>query len=85
VGEAGSDPLDGRPSREGVLVRHLPDRYPPEEKLYFRLEDLIVIGDTGAEVVSEWLPLDVEALERTMREPGLLQRYPRDPEGLPVR
>ena len=28
VGETGSDPFDGRPSREGVLVRHLRDRYP---------------------------------------------------------
>ena len=28
VGETGSDPFDGRPSREGVLVRNLRDRYP---------------------------------------------------------
>jgi Xaa-Pro aminopeptidase len=57
----------------------------PEERLYLRLEDLIVIGEAKAEVVSDWLPLDVEAVENVMREPGILQRYPRDPEGLPVR
>jgi hypothetical protein len=56
----------------------------PEERLYFRLEDLIVIGEAKAEVVSEWLPLDVDAVERAVQEPGLLQRYPRDREGLPV-
>ena len=28
VGETGSDPFDGRPSREGVLVRNLRDRFP---------------------------------------------------------
>ncbi len=28
VGATGSDPFDGRPSREGVLVRNLRDRYP---------------------------------------------------------
>jgi hypothetical protein len=56
----------------------------PEERLYFRVEDLVVVGEKGAEVVSEWLPLDVEAIEKTMREPGILQRYPPDPEGLPA-
>jgi Xaa-Pro aminopeptidase len=71
--------------RPGMVFTIEPQFRVPEERLYFRLEDLIVIGDTRAEVVSEWLPLDVEAVEQTMREPGLLQRYPRDPEGLPLR
>jgi Xaa-Pro aminopeptidase len=71
--------------RPGMVFTIEPQFRVPEEKLYFRLEDLIVIGDAGAEVVSEWLPLDVEAVEKTMREPGLLQRYPSDPEGLQVR
>jgi Xaa-Pro aminopeptidase len=57
----------------------------PEERLYSRLEDLIVIGDTAAEVVSEWLPLDIEPVEEAMREPGILQHYPPDAEGLPLR
>ena len=57
----------------------------PEEQLYFRLEDLIVIGEAKAEVVSEWLPLDVDAIEKAVQEPGILQRYPRDPEGGPSR
>ena len=71
--------------RSGMVFTIEPQFRVPEERLYFRLEDLIVIGETGAEVVSEWLPLDVEAVEMAMREPGLLQRYPRDPEGLPLR
>jgi Xaa-Pro aminopeptidase len=32
-----------------------------------------------------FFPLDVEAVEKAMREPGILQRYPPDPEGLPLR
>jgi Xaa-Pro aminopeptidase len=71
--------------RPGMVFTIEPQFRVPEERLYFRLEDLIVIGETGAEVVSEWLPLDVEAVEMAMREPGLLQRYPPDPEGLPLR
>jgi hypothetical protein len=30
-------------------------------------------------VVSDWLPMDVDAIEKVMKEPGMLQRYPRDP------
>jgi len=57
----------------------------PEENLYFRLEDLIVIGEAKAEIVSGWLATEIDAIEKVMQEPGILQRYPRDPEGLPAR
>ena len=36
------------------------------------------MGQTKAEVVSEWLPMEMDAIETVMREPGILQRYPRD-------
>ena len=29
-------------------------------------------------MVSDWLPTEIEAIEAVMREPGILQRYPRD-------
>jgi Xaa-Pro aminopeptidase len=70
--------------RPGMVLAIEPAFRVPEERLYFRVEDLVVVGEKGAEVVSEWLPLDVEAIEKTMREPGILQRYPPDPEGLPA-
>ena len=37
-----------------------------------------MIGETKAEIVSEWLPMDIDAIEKVMREEGMLQRYPRD-------
>jgi Xaa-Pro aminopeptidase len=52
----------------------------PEEQIYIRLEDLVVIKETGIEIVSADLPMDVNAIERVMAEEGLLQRYPRDAE-----
>jgi Xaa-Pro aminopeptidase len=64
--------------RPGMVFTIEPQLRVPEEKGYFRLEDLIVIGETKAEVVSEWLPTDIDAIEKVMREPGLLQSYPRD-------
>jgi len=70
--------------RPGMVFTIEPQFRVPEEKLYYRLEDLIVIGETKAEVVSEWLPLEIEAVEKAVQEPGLLQRYPRDKEGLPL-
>lgn len=70
--------------RPGMVFTIEPQFRVPEEKGYWRLEDLIVIGETKAEVVSDWLPMDVEAIEAVMREPGILQRYPRDP-GEPAR
>lgn len=69
----------------GMVFTIEPQFRVPEEKLYYRLEDLIVIGETKAEIVSDWLAMDVDAIEKVMREPGILQRYPRDPEGLPAR
>jgi Xaa-Pro aminopeptidase len=64
--------------RPGMVFTIEPQFRVPEEKGYWRLEDLIVIGETRAEVVSEWLPMDIEAIEAVVREPGILERYPRD-------
>ena len=71
--------------RSGMVFTIEPQFRVPEERLYWRLEDLIVVGETKAEVVSEWLPVEVEAIERVMQEPGILQRYPRDREAWPSR
>jgi Xaa-Pro aminopeptidase len=71
--------------RPGMVFTIEPQLRVPEERLYFRLEDLIVIGEAKAEVVSEWLPLEMDAIERVMREPGILERHPRDPEAWPAR
>jgi Xaa-Pro aminopeptidase len=48
----------------------------PEEKIYVRLEDLIVIGEKSAEIVSAFVPSDPDDIEKLMREEGLLKRYP---------
>jgi Xaa-Pro aminopeptidase len=69
---------DSGPLRPGMVFTIEPALRVPEEKLYIRLEDLIVIGETKAEVVSDWLPMDIDAIEKVMREEGMLQRYPRD-------
>ena len=47
-----------------------------EEKIYVRLEDVIVIGDKRAEVLSDFVPRDIPSIEKLMTEQGLLKRYP---------
>jgi Xaa-Pro aminopeptidase len=66
------------PYRPGMVLTIEPQFRIPEEQLYIRLEDLIVITETGIEVVSRDLPWEMDAIEKVMAEEGMLQRYPRD-------
>jgi Xaa-Pro aminopeptidase len=43
----------------------------PEERVYIRLEDPIVITATGMEHLSAGLPMEIDDVERVMKEPGL--------------
>ena len=74
----------GGPLQPGMVFTVEPALRVPEEHIYIRLEDLVVVTETGAEVVSDWLPMDMDGIERIMKEEGMLQRYPRD-GGEPVR
>lgn len=50
----------------------------PEEKIFIRLEDVIVIGEKRADILTTFVPMDIPAIEQLMREEGILQRYPQD-------
>jgi Xaa-Pro aminopeptidase len=69
---------DSGPLRAGMVFTIEPALTVPEEKIYIRLEDMIVIGETKAEILTDWLPMDFDGIEKLMREEGLLQRHPRD-------
>jgi Xaa-Pro aminopeptidase len=64
--------------RAGMVFTIEPALRVPEEKIYIRLEDVIVITDKGADILTDWLPMDIPAIEKVMSEEGMLQRYPRD-------
>ena len=36
-----------------------------------------LITEDGAEITSDFAPMDMGAIEELMREPGMLQRHPR--------
>lgn len=42
-----------------------------DERLGIRLEDMILITETGVENLSAFVPIEIDAIERLMREPGL--------------
>jgi Xaa-Pro aminopeptidase len=76
---------DAGPLRPGMVFTIEPALRVPEENLYIRLEDLIIVGETKAEVASGALPLDMDAITKVMAEKGLLQVVPRDTQGAGAR
>ena len=69
---------DPGPLRPGMVFTIEPALRIPEERIYIRLEDLIVITETGKDVPSLFVPMDIEGIEKVMKEEGMLQRYPAD-------
>jgi Xaa-Pro aminopeptidase len=65
------------PLRAGMVFTIEPALTVPDEKIYVRLEDVLFITDKGAEVVSTDAPWDIDAIEKAMKEEGMLKRYPR--------
>lgn len=61
--------------KPGMVFTIEPALRVPEEKIYIRLEDMIVITETGIDVLSDFVPMDIEGIERLMAETGLLQTY----------
>jgi len=64
------------PLKPGMVFTIEPALRVPEEKIYVRLEDLVVITDKGRDVLSDFVPRDIAAIEKVMKEEGLLERYP---------
>lgn len=71
------DGQDAGPLRAGMVFTIEPAITVPEEKLYLRMEDLIIITDKGAEIVSDTLPMNIDEIEKVMQSEGLLKKYPR--------
>ena len=65
------------PLKPGMVFTIEPALTVPDEKIYVRLEDVVFITEKGAEVVSTEAPWDIDAIEKVMKEEGMLERYPR--------
>ncbi|MCZ2077801.1 MAG: aminopeptidase P N-terminal domain-containing protein [Bryobacterales bacterium] len=56
------------PLAPGMIITVEPGIYLPEENIGVRIEDMILITENGAKVLTESLPKDVEAIERFLAE-----------------
>ena len=59
--------------RPGMVFTIEPEFLVPEEQMYIRLEDMIVITASGHENMSAFAPIEIEAIEKLMAEPGMAQ------------
>lgn len=69
-----SGPRDGT-LKPGMIFTIEPALTIPEDRVYVRLEDVILITETGYENLSGFVPMDIEGIERLMAETGLFERY----------
>ncbi len=63
------------PIEPGMVFVIEPQFRVPEENIYVRLEDMIVISEEGVEVITDFVPRDIEGIEALMQEEGLLQKF----------
>jgi Xaa-Pro aminopeptidase len=62
------DPYDpALPLEAGDVITIEPGIYIPEEKLGIRIEDVVLVTDEGAKVLSDALPREAEEIEKTLR------------------
>ncbi len=66
------------PLKPGMVFTIEPSLVVREENINIRLEDLIIITQNGKEVASDFIPMEIEEIEKLMKEDGMLQRYPAD-------
>jgi Xaa-Pro aminopeptidase len=73
VHDVDADP-DGDVLKPGMVFTIEPALTIPEDRVYIRLEDVIVITGTGHENLSASLPVEIAGIEAVMAEPGLEDR-----------
>src|SRR5260221_13917767 len=59
--------------KPGMVFTIEPAMTIPEDRVYIRLEDMLVITPTGYENMSGFAPIEIDAIEKLMAEPGIAQ------------
>ena len=66
--------------RDGLKPGHVfsvdPQLRVPEEHLYLRYEDTVVVTDTGVENFTSFLPMELDAIEKLVQDKGIVQMVP---------
>jgi Xaa-Pro aminopeptidase len=77
----GMDVHDGgnytlKPLIPGTVFAVDPQMWIPEEQLYIRVEDTVVVTQDGIENLTQLAPLELDDVEKLMKEDGILQKLP---------
>jgi Xaa-Pro aminopeptidase len=64
------------PLKPGQVFSIDPQLRVPEERLYLRYEDVIVITDNGYENFTDFLPTELDEIEKLVGRGGILQAFP---------
>lgn len=67
---------NGKPFVPGVVFTIEPGVYEPSTGIGVRIEDVVVVTETGCEVISAGVTKDRAALTRLVTEEGILDRWP---------
>jgi Xaa-Pro aminopeptidase len=66
--------------RSGLKPGHVfsvdPQLFVPDENLYFRYEDTVVVTESGVENFTDFLPMELDAIEKLVQEKGVVQKIP---------
>jgi len=73
-------PYRHKPLEPGVVLSVDPMLTVPEEELYIRSEDTVLITDDGIENLTSAAPLEADEIEATMKEEGRFPLYDTAPE-----
>jgi Xaa-Pro aminopeptidase len=60
--------------RPGMIFTIEPALTIPDERIYIRLEDVILITETGYENLSASLTMEIDAIEKVMKEPSIFRK-----------
>ena len=65
-----------RPLQPGMVFSIDPMIWIPEETQYIRMEDVVVVTEDGVENLSDNLAIELDDIERLIREEGIIQKMP---------
>jgi Xaa-Pro aminopeptidase len=71
------------PLQAGMVFTIDPMIWIPEERLYIRIEDVALVTENGVENLSAFVPSTIEAIEKTIKEKGIIEFHP--PTDLPLK
>jgi Xaa-Pro aminopeptidase len=71
-----SDEWASRPIEQGLVFAVDPELVIPEEELYIRVEDTVLVTESGIENLTADCPREMDEVEKLMTQIGILQNHP---------